>query len=516
MSSRLVRFAAITALAFVLSRVLGLVRDQVITYRFGAGVQTSAYVYAFQVPDTLFILISGGALSTAFIPVFSGLLHSGQREAAWRMASGVLVVLSTVVLLLICLTWIFAPLLMQEGLARRASPEIQILATGLMRVLLLSPLLLTLGSIATSILQSYDRFILPAFAPVVYNLGIIAGAWFLAPTLPEGRGMYGVAIGVVAGTLFFFLLQLPSVIRIGLRWPVGWPLGDPNVRTTLKLLVPRILGQSATQLSALFTFFLAGGLGEEAPAAYRFAFTLFVLPVGLFATSVGTVAFPALSREAQEHDASTFAYLLRRAMRGILFFVLPGSVGLMMLRLPITKLIYQRGEFTFSDTALTAWALLFFCVGMWAYALLDVVPRAFYALQDTRTPLKIALIAVSVDILLSLLLIGPLRLGGLALAFSLATTLQVLLLLAALRDKIGFAVDRDTWRFILNALAATAAMAISLWLSRPLYAGYARSETLLLLMQLSLTISLGAGVYLLVSLLLRQEEIGTLLRVARR
>ncbi len=516
MSRGLARFAAITALAFVLSRVLGLVRDQVITYRFGAGVQTSAYVIAFQVPDTLFILISGGALSTAFIPVFSGLLHKDQRDAAQRMASGVLAVLGVAVLALIAVTWLFAPLVMQEGLARRASPQIQVLATGLMRVLLLSPLLLTLGSIATSVLQSYDRFTLPAFAPVVYNLGIIAGAWFLAPMLPEGQGMYGVAAGVVIGALFFFLIQLPPAVRLGVRWPTEWPLRDPHVRTTLRLLVPRILGQSAVQLSTLFTFFLAAGLGEEEPAAYRLAFTLFVLPVGLFATSVGTVAFPALSREAQEEDSRTFAYLLRRAMRGILFFVLPGSVGLLMLRLPITKLIYQRGEFTAQDTALTAYALLFFCLGMWAYALLDVVPRAFYALQDTWTPLKIALIAVVVDIALSLLLIQPLRLGGLALAFALATAVQVLLLLVALQDKIGFGLDAATRRFLRNALLATGAMALTLWLARPIYDGYSGSGTLGLILQLGGTIGIAAGVYLGVSLLLRQEEIGTLLRVARR
>lgn len=513
MSSRLARFAAVTALAFVVSRVLGLVRDQVIAARFGAGTELSAYHLAFQIPDTLFILISGGALSTAFIPVFSELLGKGEEDEAWRMASGTLAFLCGTMLCLLVLAWIFAPQLVGSGLAGRATPRVQARATELMRILLLSPLLLTAGSIFTSILQTRDRFTLPAFAPVAYNLGIIGGAVLLAPRM----GMDGVAVGVVVGACLFGLLQLGPVIRLGLRRPNGWPLRDPHVVRTLRLLVPRIVGQSATQLSTLFTFYLAGGLEDEgAVGAYRLAFTLFVLPVGLFATSVGTVAFPALSREAQDHDAREFTYLLRRAMRGILFFVLPAGVGLAVLRLPITSLIYERGAFTPQDTRLTAYALLFFCLGMWAYALLDIVPRAFYALQDTRTPLLIALGVVVLDVALSLALVGPLGLGGLAFAFSAATGAQVVLLLGALRRKVGHVLDRESVMFFLKALGATALMLGVLLLTRPLLAEYGSLSQLELLVRVLGTVGGAGAVYLLASVALRQEEVGTLLRLVRR
>lgn len=516
MSSRLARFAAITALAFVLSRLLGLVRDQVIAWRFGDTNQFDAYVLAFQIPDTLFILVSGGALGTAFIPVFTGLLHSGDEEAAWRMAYGVMVVLGAGLVVLIAVTWIFAPALMSEGLARRDAPETRTLATGLMRVLLFSPLLLAMGSIATAILQSFDQFGVAAFAPAAYNVGIIGGALFIAPLFPDGYGMYGVATGVLVGTFFFLALQLPLTLRLGLRRFSTAPLRDPNVRTTLRLLFPRILGQSAIQISTLITFFLAAGLAENGPTAYRLAFTLFVLPVGLFATSVGTVAFPSMSREAEEADTATFSYLLRRSMRAILFFVLPGSVGLALLRLPITKLIYQHGEFSAQGTELTANTLAYFCLGMWAYALLDIVPRAFYAMQDTRTPVLIALGVVVLDVALSFLLGSLIGLGGLALAFAIASMVQVIALLFALNHRTGFTLDPNTLRFGLKAAAATMVMAATVLLAGPLWRGYQTLGTVELLLRLGAVICAAAGAYLLVSLLLKQEEIGTLRRIVRR
>ena len=241
-----------------------------------------------------------------------------------------------------------------------------------------------------------------------------------------------------------------------------------------------------------------------------------MLPVGLFATSVGTVAFPSMSREAEQADTATFAYLLRRSMRAILFFVIPGSVGLALLRLPITKLIYQHGEFSAQGTALTANTLTYFCLGMWAYALLDIVPRAFYAMQDTRTPVVIALGVVVLDVALSFFLASLIGLGGLALAFAIASMVQVMALLFALNRRTGFTLDPDTLRFGLKAGAGTVVMAATVLLTHPLWRGYQALGTVDLLFRLSGVISAAAGAYLLVSLLLKQEEVGTLRRIVRR
>ncbi len=512
MSDSLARFAAITAFAFLLSRASGLVREQVIGAQFGLGSDVDAYRLALQVPDLLFLLVSGGVLGSAFIPVFARLRTSGKEEAAWKMASGVLGLIATSVTVLTVVAWVFAPQLIQDGIARNAPEETQALAIGLMRIVLLQPLFLALAGVATAILQSFDRFTLPAFVPIAYNACIILAAILLDPLI----GMYGVALGVALGGFVFFVIQLPPVIRLGLRMPTGWPLADANVRLTFALLVPRIVGQAALQLNSLLAVYLALGLGSGYAAALGFAWTLFALPVGLFGTSVGTVTFPTLSRDAGEMDLSRFRLLLTRALRGVLFFVLPASIGVILLREPIVSLVFERGAFDHEDTLLTAQPLLYTSLSMWAYALGEILPRAFYALQDTKTPVKIALSILVLEAVLMVLLVEPLQLAGLALAFSLATMAQVLMLVFALQSRIGSLVDRDTFNFVMKALLATTLMAAALWLARPLIADYSSMSLLTKLMRVGTTVTGGAAVYVLVSIGLRQEEVAILLRIARR
>lgn len=515
--SRLARFAAITALAFVLSRTLGLVREQVINARFAPGsVAADAYTFAFLIPDILFVLASGGALGAGFIPVFTKLRRMGEEDAAWRMASGVLAVVGVAAGILVTVCWIFAPVLIKEGIARQAErPETQELAVTMMRILLLSPLLLALATVVTVMLQSFDKFAVPAFAPVAYNTCIILGALVLAPV--NGLGVRGVAIGVVIGAYLFLAMQLPSARRLGLRLPRSWPLADSNVRQVFALLLPRMVGQSAVHVSTIVSYSLAAGLGTGPSAAYRSALVIFALPVGLFGTSMATVAFPALSREAGGGDMPGFLYLLRRAIRGILFFVLPASVGLLLLREPIVKLLYERGNFKPAQTVAVADPLLYLSLGIAAYAMLDVLPRAFYALQDSRTPVKIALGAVALKIGLSLLLIRVLGLGGLALAFSLSMLIQVALLTRALSRRTGPIIDGQTQDFLLRAAAATAIMAAMVLIARPLLlSGYQDMSFLNLVARLGVTLLGAVAVYIGVSTLLGQEEVGTLRRIVRR
>jgi putative peptidoglycan lipid II flippase len=496
----------------VLTRALGLLRDQVLTARFGLGHELDAYILALSIPDLLFTLMSGGALSSAFIPTFVQLRRSGDERAAWRMASGVLVAVAMGVTALTVLAWLLTPLLVRDGLARDAAPQTQELAVRLLRIVLLQPLFLSLATVATAILQSFDRFALPAFAPAAYNACIILGALLLSPAI----GIYGVALGVVAGGVLFLLVELPSVVRLGLTIPRRWPLSEPHVRSTFAVMLPRIIGQVAVQVNILIALYLAAGLGNDRVSAFRLAYTLFLLPVGLFGISVSTVAFPTLSRHAGAQDLDSFLRVLRRAMRGMLFFVLPASAGLIMLREPIISLIYERGEFGHADTLLTAQPLLYSCFGMWAYALVDVLPRAFYALHDTRTPVRIAVGVVVLDLGLSLLLVRPMGLGGLALALALATMVHVALLMYALRRKVGALVNGATARFVVKALAATLLMLGALWLARPLVEGYESMRLAAKAVRVGMAVASGGAVYLLASIALGQEEVATLLRIARR
>ncbi len=491
--------------------MLGLVRDVVIAANIGPHGQYDAYVLAMRIPDMLFILMTGGALSSAFIPIFTRLLQTDEK-GAWRMASGAMFSLAVGVAAIAALCSIFAPQLIRYVLGFEASPQIQDLAIGLVRIVLIQPLFLSLAVVATSILQSFDRFTLPALAPIAYNSCIILGALAGPLLFAHGFEIYGVAIGVVVGAVLFFLTQLPATLRMGLRWPETGPLSDPNVRRTFRLLLPRVAGSAAVEANAWVAYILAAGLQTGAIAHFRLAYVVFLLPVGVFGTSVSTAAFPTMSREALETDPERFLYVLRRTIRSSLFLVIPAGLGILMLREPIVSLIYQRGETHASDVLMIAQPLLFFALGTWAYSMVDVLPRAFYALQDTVTPVRIALATVALDTILSILLVRPFGLGGLALAFSVAAFVQVGALVWALDRRVGPVFDRSVLEFLARAFVAAAAMLIFLAFAQHWVSGWATMRFAEKLLRVGTVVIAGAAIYLGLSAALHQEEV----RVLRR
>ncbi|ACZ42516.1 integral membrane protein MviN [Thermobaculum terrenum ATCC BAA-798] len=513
MTARLARFAFIMAVAFVLSRVLGLVRDQVILALIGPGRDYDAYLLALQVPDLLFILMSGGAFSAAFIPVFTRLIQSHGDDEAWDMASGVMWTTVSIAVVLILLVWIFAPQIVAYGIARRShDPYVVQKTTELLRLVVFQPLFLLLASVATAVLQSFDRFLVPAIGPIIYNISIIVSTLLFSRWL----GIDAVAIGVVVGAVLFFLIQLPFLLQMGLstRWQP--PFANQHVRRTFILLAPRIVGQAAVQVNTMVALYLAAGLGTGRVTAFRVASLLFALPVSLFGTSVATAAFPALSREAGAMDIAAYKSVLKRAVKGVIFFILPASVGMMLLREPIIALLFERGKFTREDTLLTAQPFFFFAVGMWAYALVDMLPRAFYALQDTLTPLKVALVTVLLDIFVSFILVGPLGLRGLAFAFSLATIVQVLALSYLLRSRVGEWIDSEMINFLLKCCIATVLMGGLLILLRPWVVNYHLLSFPDFLVRLLIVIAVAAGGYLGVSTALGQSEVRVVLNMVLR
>jgi putative peptidoglycan lipid II flippase len=510
---RLARFAAILAGAYVISRILGLVRDQLMAARFSPGPQLDAYRLAFQLPDMLFAILAGGALGSAFIPVFNQLRKAEKDEDAWRMASGVMATMGVGMAVLLTVAWIFAPVYVREVIGRRVTDEYTLnLTTMLLRIVLVQPLLLALAQVAGAILNAFEMFSVSAWGPIVYNVCIIGGLLLLQPSM----GIYGVAVGVVVGAVGFLGITLPSVLRMGLRLPRSFPLADPNVRKTFVLMGPRLIAKMAAHVNIAVSLSLAAGLPAGSASAFGFAWALFLLPVSLFGSSVGHASFSALSREGGDTDKSAFVYILQRSMRGILFFIFPAGIGLMMLAAPIVKLVYQRGEFNLADTRLTAEPLVFFAMGMWAFALIELLPRAFYALQDTRTPVMISVWTIGIDIGLSYLLVNRIGLAGLAIAWAVAVTVQTTVLTWALQRKVGAFLDRPTQAFAAKAVAATLAMALAIWLARPLYADYASTPFYELLPRMLATIGGGILVYIGASFALRQDEVTGFLRMALR
>jgi len=434
--SPLVRIARATSVVmslFILSRGLGLVREMIIGARFGAGAELDAYLAAFRLPDLLFTLVAGGALASAFIPTFGERLAHGRTAAAWDLAAKVATLLLVTLTLLALLAALLARPLVAYLIAPGFSPAQQRLTAELLRWMLVSTVLFGLSGLVMGILQSFQRFLLPALAPVVYNLAIILAAWLLAPVL----GIRGLVVGVVGGALGHLLVQIPGLRRVGARGRPSLSLTDPGVREVLRLMGPRVLGLAVVQLNFLVNVFLASHLPAGSISALNYAWLLMLLPQGVLAQSVATAAFPTFARQAALGERAAMRTTLKGILGLLLAVSVPAALLLFWLREPLVVLLFRRGAFDAAAVALTGYALAFFAPGLIGHVVVEIVARAFYALKDTLTPVLVGVAAMTLNIALSLLLIRPLAHGGLALANSLATLAEMGVLLLFLRRRLA-------------------------------------------------------------------------------
>lgn len=453
--SSLARSAGIVAAAFVVSRVLGLVREVVLARQFGTSEEFSAYVSAFRIPDLLFLVIMAGAFGSAFIPVFSGMLGDGEDAAAWKLASVVLNIAGAVVIVAAALAWIFAIDLVRHVVAPDASVRAQQITVECMRILLLSPIFLGFGIAAKGILEGQDLFTLPALAPIIYNTATILGAVVLGPVV----GVYGVAIGVVVGAVGFLLLQIPGLVRSGMRYSLSIDPRTRGVGEVGRLLAPRLVGQAAFQLNFIAVTNLAWRTGEQSVSALNYAWQLLMLPHGVLALSVSTVILPTLSRLWQAGETAAFRATLGNALRPLLFLSLPAAVILFAFRSSIVQTLFQTGAFSAESTALVAAPLSFLAAGLVSYALVEALTRAFYAMHDTRTPVVAGLIIIVLNIGISIALLDRLGYLALALALSVSTTVEAIILAAVLRKRLG-GVTLRTRNWLIRITAATAVTAL--------------------------------------------------------
>jgi putative peptidoglycan lipid II flippase len=461
-SKRLYSAAASVGLAFIIGRILGQFREILIGAQFGTGFEKAAYDAAFRLPDTIFLLVMSGAFGSAFVPVFAGYLSQGQVRKAWRLASNVLTLMVEGYAAFALVAFIFAGPLVRWVIAPGFDQQTQALTIQLTRILLLSPLFLGLGAAAKSLLESHDNFTLPAYAPVVYNALGVFGAAFLVPRY----GVKGLAWGIVAGSIAHVTLQLPGLARVRMRYIfLPRPVAE-GVQRVGRLLGPRIIGQAAFQLN----FFLimtnyASRLGEAPTAALGYGYQLMMLPHGLLAISVSTVIFPLMSRLYVNRQFDELKTTFGDALRPLFFLTIPASVALMILARPIVQIIYQRGDFGPESTALVAGVLPYFAAGLVGLALVETSARAFFAMQDTRTPLIASLATIAINLVLALLLAQRFGARGLAASMSLTTTLEMLFLMIALRRRIG-PFDVAVWTAFIKSLLATLVMTLVLLLIR--------------------------------------------------
>ncbi|MBN1889873.1 MAG: murein biosynthesis integral membrane protein MurJ [Thermoflexales bacterium] len=507
---QIARASAVVMAAFVASRLMGLLRDVVITAQLGTSDAADAYLAAFRIPDLIFFLLAGGALASAFIPAFSAYLARDDEAGAWRLTSGVINLLLFSTGLASALAALFAPQLVGSVLAPGFSPEKQAMTVPLVRVMLISPVIFGVSGLIMGVLNTRGQFLLPGLAPAAYNLGIILGAALLTPLPGPFGGPMGAAIGAVAGAALHFLVQLPGLFKAGCRYSPVLSLRDEGVRQVLRLMGPRVLGLAVLQLNFWVETNLASHLGSGAVAALNYAFRLMLLPQGVFAQSVATAAFPTFASQATRGQKEAMRDSLLATLRAIVFVSLPAAVGLLVLCSPLVALLFERGQFHVGSTQIVATALAWYAPGLVAHSAIEILVRAFYALHDTRTPVAIGVAAMLANLALSLLLIGPMGIAGLALANTIAAYLEMALLLALIRPRLG---GLGGWRTAASsgkAGLASLAMGAAVWLF------LAATSSLPSLVRGAGGVVVGAVVYGVAALLLGAEEVRLVLDMVRR
>ncbi len=479
-SRTMLRAALVVAGGLVLSNFTGFLARILIARAFGTGADNDAFRAAFRIPDLLYTLLAGGALGSAFIPTFATYLATGQGQRAWTLARAVALRVLLVLAAVALVVAILAPFIMRAGIVPGFAPDQADLTAVLMRIMLISTVIFSVSGLLMGILQSNGTFLAAALAPSFYNVGMIIGA-----TLLNKFGIYGLAIGVVIGALLHLFVQLPALRRV-LRETTtdDRPLttddesavvgGRSSVVTSdvaqiLRMMGPRVLGLGAVQVNFIVNTRIASQMQTGAVSALDTAFAIMILPLAAIAQSIGTALFPEISKHAARGDKSAFSQAVTKALNVILALSAPAALGLAMLGEPLIRILFERGAFTAQSTQFVAVALAWFALGLIAHAALEVIARAFYALKDSTRPALLSVLSMVLNVPLSLILArlfeqwGWLPFGGLALAMSASTIIEVVLLFVLLTRRAPEVGLRPTAIALLKALLATAVMGLAIW-----------------------------------------------------
>ncbi len=446
----------------LVSRVFGMLRDLVIAMQFGSSAAADAFFVAFRIPNMQRKILGEGAVSAAFIPIFSDLLNTKGEKSAWEMTANLLnilfVLLATLTLAMVIFTpaviTVFAPGFIDD-------PEKFALTVKLTRWMAPYLIFIGLAAFCMGILNTFNVFALPAAAPVLLNLCMIGGALFIAPMMEEP--ILGLAIGVLAGGVLQLLVQLPATIRKGLRFVGSFKIKHPDIVRIGKLMVPIIFGLAVYEINMLVDTLLASLLPGGSISYLYYGNRLVQLPLGVFGVALGVAILPMLSQQAAKKDFPELIKTVGFGIRLILFITVPATVGLIVLRFPIVNTLWERGEFLRVSTDGTAIALLYYSIGLCAFAGIKVIAPAFYSLQDTKTPVRVGVWSMLLNIALNLLLMGPLQHGGLALATSLSALFNVLLLIFFLRKRLGLMGGRKIMVSTLKLALSSTLMGILIY-----------------------------------------------------
>lgn len=534
-TGNLARATLIVTSALMLSRVLGLVRTSLFASVFGSkgdALNADAFTNAFAFPDMLFSIVAGGALASAFIPVFTNyLVEKRDRKAAWHIASSALNIIMALLVILAVLGIIFTrqfltltlPAIMQNN---NGEPEVLVSLT---RIMLLQPIFLGGATITIAILQARQSFVLPAIGQVIYTVSLIGG--ILATRVDESThifggnlGIAGPAWGVVAGALLQFLIQIPGLISAKMEYSFSFSIFHPGIREMFRLMAPRLLNAVILYVSVFVNRNLIDTVGiSGATYGYVTAFTLIMLPNGVFGMAVSQAAFPTLAALVASNEWTRLRDTITRTVKGIIYLAVPSAFGMMILAEPICRVILGHGDFSLDQLPYFVGPLIFFGIGLTGLSLVEILTRSFYALQDTRTPTQVSIYQFMFSIGLSVMLLGPMGANGLALASSLAWIGEALVLLVLLRPRLDGLDLRGIGAYLVNVIGASVVTALTALLIYRLGELVLPTETarpnitaVYIVIRLAVAIIVATGVYFGISRFLNIDDVMPLDRIARR
>jgi putative peptidoglycan lipid II flippase len=517
-SDSVVRSAGIVSVAVLSSRITGLVREQVFAALFGAGQIFDAFRIGFLIPNLTRDLFAEGALSSAFVPTFTEYLSTKSKEEAAELAKLVATAIVVVVGGLCLLGIIFSPqLVMLIAPGFRATPEKFELAVAMTRIMFPFLLLVALAAQAMGILNACNQFAVPATASTMFNIGSLAAGLFIGKVIGPYVGIseiYGMAYGVVFGGALQLAWQLPALRHSGFRFRPQFNWSHPGMRRILLLMGPAILGNAAVQINVSVNNNLASRLGDGPVSWLSYAFRFMQLPIGIFGYAIAAATLPAISRSVAKQDFQEFRETLSRSLGMVFVLTVPSAVGLVVLRETIVSAIYEMGEFNAIATQQTALALACYAVGLVGYAAAKVINPAFYALNDSRTPMIVSAASVAINLasVLTLLRVAGLGHAGLALSTSAVAIFSSMTLFLVMRTRVGGIYGRNLWRTFTRVTLASACMGGAVWLTSRVVAGVIGISKVGRLLDLALSIPVGLVVLYLCCRLLRVSELDAALR----
>jgi putative peptidoglycan lipid II flippase len=491
--------------ATLLSRILGYIRDSMVANFFGAGPIADAFYAAFRISNLFRRLLGEGNLSTSFVPVFAEYAEKHGEAETRRFFRVMFTTLLAFLVVITALGILFAPQITKViAMGFERTPERFELTVTLTRCMFPFLLFISLAALVTGVLNSLRSFFLPALAPACLSIAEIGYLLAIAPFLSPAKQVIGLALSVAVGGLLQLLVQIPTLWRKGLSLKFQWQPRHAGVRRVGKLMVPATLGSSVDQLNAFVDTIYASFLAEGSVAGLYYANRVMQLPLALFGVALSQVSLPAMSASVARGDIEDVKATLSFALRLTLFMILPAMTGLIVLGHPIVEVLFQHGRFTADATALTNWALLFFSLGLFAYAAVKILANAFYAFQETRVPVIIAGLCVGLNIVLNVIFIKTTNMGvgGLALSTSIASWVNALCLFVMLRRKIGRLGGRKIAATLVKSVLGCLVMAAyCLFVMRA-----PGTPWLPLALRLAAAIAGGAAIYLAAARVLRMEE----------